>query len=121
MEPTVPGDSGMEEGERGVWRGAIFAPGVKSRDTLMGSESARRNGVLVTDLDTWIGARLGVSMDWRQTQHDKMVTILYTIVHVHVHVAVYTCMQMYMYMYTHSDGVHVNVIESRFLDTALQF
>ena len=81
----------MEEGERGVWRGAIFAPGVKSRDTLMGSESARRNGVLVTDLDTWIGARLGVSMDWRQTQHDKMVTVLYTM----------TCTCIYMYMYAH--------------------
>ena len=41
----------------------VLAVGVKSRDCLTGSESARRIGVLVTDLDTWIAALFGVSMD----------------------------------------------------------
>lgn len=45
-------------GERGedtlldLGEDTLLDGGVKLRDCLMGSESARRNGVLVTDLDT---------------------------------------------------------------------
>ena len=55
-------------GERG--EGILLDVGENMRDCLMGSESARRNGVLVTDLDTWISALLGVSMDWRGRERE---------------------------------------------------
>ena len=70
--PDVPflhssgGDSGMVGGEVHVGEaeeGPFCAEGEKSRDCLMGSESARRNGLLLIDLGTWTTLFFGVNID----------------------------------------------------------
>ena len=69
--PDVPflhssgGDSGMVGGDVhvGEEEGPFGAEGEKSRDCLRGSESARRNGLLLIDLETWTTLFFGVSID----------------------------------------------------------
>ena len=50
-------------GERGEVGASSVPLGVKSRDCFTGSESARRNGELETDFETWTATRLGVNID----------------------------------------------------------
>ena len=57
----------MEEGGKEDEDTALV--GEKTRECLTGSESARRKGVLVADLDTWAIIRFGVNIDYRDTNN----------------------------------------------------